>query len=102
MYQETFYAVYDDGSTGVLTVESQDGSSHLQVELPRPGRLVDVEEYDRARAALTAQREAYIEQLMAADRIRTRNDYEALVSFGIPDDTARRLTGWSAEMEARA
>lgn len=99
MYQQTFYAVYEDGSTGVLTVESQDAGSVITPALTKPGRLVTGEEYDRAQAGLRADRDVYVTRLREADRERVSADYRALAALGVPDATARRLTGWSVEME---
>lgn len=97
MYEETFYAVYDDGSTGTLTVTAQDGAGLTSPVLAKPGRLVSKKEHNRAQASLAAGRDTYVADLLAADRDRTRGDYEALTALGVPGDTARRLSGWQGE-----
>ncbi|MEU1815123.1 hypothetical protein ABZ543_07990 [Streptomyces roseifaciens] len=97
MYEETFYAVYDDGSTGMLTVTAQEEASFAPPVLTKPGRLVAEKAYNRAQASLVAATAAYVEELVAADRERTRGDYEALTALGLPGDTARRMSGWQGE-----
>ena len=102
MYQQTYYVLYEDGSTGVLSVESQVAASVGEGPvLTKPGRVVTVDEYDAARGMLKAAHQTYVDSLVAADLGRNQSDYEALRRIGVPDDTARRVTGFTHEAEAR-
>lgn len=87
-----FYAIYDDGS--ISRVENLSGE---EPQLLKPGRYVSAEEYQAAYDAISAKREEYVAELRAADEARTKGDYDALIAAGIPDATARRLSGYEGE-----
>lgn len=100
MHEQTHYAVYDDGGTGVLTIGALDAASAGEPVLNRPGRLVTQAEYEAVQASLAAGRERRVTQVQEADRERLAADYRALTALGVPTETARRLTGFTAAVEA--
>jgi hypothetical protein len=88
----TYWAIYDDGSTGVITVTSQ-GEADEPV-LSKPGRLVTQEEYDERLAEIREQQAANAQALAEADAARTREDYLELLRAGVAEPTARRMSGY--------
>jgi hypothetical protein len=90
--EQAYLVIYDDDSTGLLVVTSDE-----EPPLSRPGRFVSEAEYLDRLGALKAGHEAYIARLVAEDEARTRGDFEALTSVGIPAGTARRLSGYDGE-----
>lgn len=86
--ERTHWVIYDDGSTGRLTATSE--------ELPplaKPGKFVTEAKYLRRHKELSDAHATYVAGLVAEDEERTRGDYEALTAVGVPEATARRLTG---------
>lgn len=86
----TYYVLFEDGSASVMTTTTGE-----EPPLAKPGRFVDREEYENRQAEIRAAREAHIADLQAEDERRTREDYEALIASGIPEATARRLSGYT-------
>ncbi|MDX2643465.1 hypothetical protein PV341_07730 [Streptomyces sp. PA03-1a] len=94
----TYWILYEDGSAG--RVQSTTGEEPV---LTKPGRLVDEAEYNEVFEALRAANEAHLAQLQAEDEQRTREDYEALRAAGVPEATARRMSGYTGpELEEEA
>ncbi|MFE9319225.1 hypothetical protein ACFYNV_29700 [Streptomyces albidoflavus] len=85
-----YWAIYDDGSTGRIVVTNGE-----EPVLGKPGRLVSEEEYAERLAELEAERERKRAERAAADEERTRTDYLALRAAGVPEDTARRMSGYT-------
>lgn len=85
----SFYAVYDDGSIGQLRVPA----GAPEPVLSKPGRLVDEEEFQDALDAIKAEAAQQAAADDAARRALAKADYDALVAAGIPDASARRLSG---------
>ncbi|PSK57990.1 hypothetical protein B0E38_01835 [Streptomyces sp. 111WW2] len=90
----TFYVLFDDGSASLMT-----STTGEEPPLPKPGRFVDQTEYEERRDAIRAEREEYVAELQAEDERRTREDYEALIATGVPEATARRLSGYTGPGE---
>ncbi|GGQ50221.1 hypothetical protein GCM10010250_22280 [Streptomyces althioticus] len=86
----TFYVVYDDGSASVMTTTTGE-----EPPLAKPGAFVSREEYEERQDAIKAARDEYVAGLQAEDERRTREDYEALIASGVPEATARRLSGYT-------
>ncbi|MFI2300190.1 hypothetical protein ACH5AL_15305 [Actinacidiphila glaucinigra] len=86
----TYWALYEDGSAGLI--KSTTGEEPV---LTKPGRLVDEAEYTSRAEELKAANEAYVAQLQAEDEQRTREDYLALRAAGVPEATARRMSGYT-------
>ncbi|MFF1834252.1 hypothetical protein ACFVXE_08605 [Streptomyces sp. NPDC058231] len=94
----TYWVLYDDGSSG--RIESTTG----EPTLTSPGHLVTEAEYQARINELNAANEAHIAAIQAEEDERKREDYDALIAAGVPDVTARRLSGYEgpAPAEARA
>lgn len=86
----TYWILYEDGSAG--RVQTTTGEEPI---LTKPGRFVDEAEYTAVFDALRAANEAHVAQLQAEDEQRTREDYEALRAAGVPEATARRMSGYT-------
>ncbi|MFM9590691.1 hypothetical protein ACKI16_29315 [Streptomyces scabiei] len=86
----THFVLYDDGSTGQIIVTGEE-----EPVLGKPGRFTSEEEYRARLGELTAGHAERSAGLLADDEDRTSGDYQALRGAGIPDGTARRLTGWA-------
>ncbi|MGO4422754.1 hypothetical protein AB4Z54_29635 [Streptomyces sp. MCAF7] len=87
----TYYVIYDDGTAGLIKV-----TGGHEPQLARPGTLVPATRYEARLGELTADHAAYVIQLQAADEARTRQDYEALLGAGVPEESARRMSGHTA------
>lgn len=85
-----YWAVYDDGSVGRITV-----TNGQEPVLGKPGRLVTEEEYRGRLEEIQAVRDQARADQEAADLARTREDYLALRAAGVPDATARRMSGYT-------
>ncbi|MDN3056836.1 hypothetical protein PH213_20240 [Streptomyces sp. SRF1] len=86
----TYWVIYDDGSTGLIDVTN--GEAPI---LAKPGRLVTEEEYTARLAEIQAEQDRRREEQEAADLARTREDYLALIAAGVPEATARRMSGYT-------
>lgn len=87
-----YFVIYDDGSTGQITLTN--GGEPV---LGKPGRLVTREEYDERLEEIQAVRDAAREEREAEDLARQREDYLALRAAGVPEATARRMSGYEGE-----
>lgn len=87
-----FWAVYEDGSTERLETDGQE-----EPQLHKPGRFVSEAAYNKKLRELQKAKEALVAGLVAEDTERTRGDYEALLGTGLPEATARRLSGYEPE-----
>ncbi|MGW0592749.1 hypothetical protein [Streptosporangium sp. NPDC002607] len=63
---------------------------------PLPGGAVEItaEEYEQNLAALQADKAEYVAELEAAEAGRAKNDFDALTAPGLPEASARRLSGY--------
>lgn len=82
---------------GGLIARTVSGSAAGDLELPAGATRLSKSAYERALAGVRAGRETYATETRAADETARRGDYEALVALHVPDDTARRLTGYTGE-----
>lgn len=89
---ETFYVVYDDGSIEQLTMT---GTGPLVPVLDKPGRITSKAEYDQYKTVMDERHAIYLAELSAAEQSTMRTDYDALIAAGMPDATARRLSGYT-------
>lgn len=90
---EVFYRLEDGG----LIARNVSGSAAADLELPAGATRLSKSTYERALAGVRAQRETYATDTRAADQAAKQGDYEALVALKVPEDTARRLTGYTKE-----
>lgn len=86
----TFYVIYEDGSIEVQTLP--DGTDPV---LNKPGRVSGKVEYDQYLARLQELNATWLAETHAREQQVQKADYDALVAAGIPDATARRITGYA-------
>ncbi|MFK0063329.1 hypothetical protein ACIQTN_29390 [Streptomyces werraensis] len=84
-----WYVIYDDGTAAHLQVVGE-----VEPVLGRPGRLVSEEEYGERMAQLRESSAEHVAALEAADVARQETDYQGLRAAGVPEDTARRMSGY--------
>ncbi|MGW3736689.1 hypothetical protein [Streptomyces sp. NPDC005148] len=87
----TYWVLYDDGSSG--RVESTNG----EPTLTSPGRLVSEAEHQARVDELKAANDAHVAEIQAEDETRQREDFDALVASGLPEASARRLSGYEGQ-----
>jgi len=63
------------------------------VVVPDGAVLITAKAYVKARAEIATGNEAYVGELIAVEKKQQVEDYEALAALGVPEATARRLTG---------
>lgn len=88
------YLVFADGSLRGVSSTPQDGRPQ---RVPDGATEISREEYVRLAAEARARIAARQDELRAADAARQLSDYQALRGAGIPDELARRLSGYSRE-----
>jgi hypothetical protein len=89
----TAYVIYDDGSTERQSyIPVEDGES---LPLSKPGRYVSETEYDTFLAEINAANDARHDVLLNLEDSTLRGDYDALITLGLPDDSARRMSGYT-------
>ncbi|MFE6549638.1 hypothetical protein ACFVHS_14765 [Streptomyces sp. NPDC057746] len=81
---------YEDGTLGQLGVIGDE-----EPVLARPGRLITEAEYDRLRAEMTVAHNQRVTELLAAEDLQQRQDYEDLLALGIPEGMVGRLSGYT-------
>ncbi|MGV9913404.1 hypothetical protein [Streptomyces tendae] len=79
---------------GALASQAASGETAGAPSLPEGATALTREEYETELAAIEAARQEHAEELVAADEANQRADYQALRASGIPETTARRLTGF--------
>lgn len=87
----TWYIAYDDGTIEMFETD-QDG---MEPVLIRPGHFITKDEYDQLAAEMQAASDAKAAEADAAAAAQRKADYDALRALGVPEDTARRLTGYT-------
>ncbi|MFE0763673.1 hypothetical protein [Streptomyces smyrnaeus] len=87
-----YYVIYDDGSLGRIEVWSDDPP-----RLSKPGRIVDEAEYQAALDEMRGNTVARVQTLRDEDYARQEAEYDDLRTAGIPERTARRLSGFTGE-----
>lgn len=88
----TFFIIYDDGSIEQQDVEGVDSP---EPTLSKPGRVAGQIEYEQYRLRLEEQNKIWIAETDARQQAVQKVDYDGLILAGIPDATARRLTGYT-------
>lgn len=87
-----FYVIYEDGTLEVLTVV---GDPDAEPVLNKPGRIASKIEYDQYLRILEEQHAIYLAEIAAREQQLLKADYDALIAAGIPEATARRITGYT-------
>lgn len=90
-----YFAILDDGSVRRMTV-----TNGTEPVLSKPGRWVTEEEYKERLAEIQTVRDRARADQEAQDRARTWEDYQALRAAGVPEASARRMSGYKGEDEA--
>lgn len=90
MSEDTTYVIYEDGSIEASTV-----SDTMEVVLSKPGRIVSEAEYNQRLDLLNEQHAIWLAETRAREDQLLKADYDALLAAGIPEATARRITGYS-------
>lgn len=80
---------------GVLASRTVTGDNPEPPALPEGATALTEAEYADALADVQAQHEAYGQQLTEEAEANQSADYEALRTAGIPEATARRLSGYA-------
>lgn len=80
---------------GALASQAASGETAGTPALPEGATALTQEEYEAELAAIEAARQEHAEDLVAADEANQSADYQALRASGIPEATARRLTGYT-------
>ncbi|MFZ4160432.1 hypothetical protein ACOZDE_18675 [Streptomyces griseoincarnatus] len=80
---------------GVLASRKTTGDAEEPQPLPEGATALTEEEYEAALVDVETARQQYAEELVATDEANQSADYTALRTSGIPEATARRLTGYN-------
>ncbi|MGP4091508.1 hypothetical protein [Streptomyces sp. KR55] len=81
---------YEDGSLGSITLAG--------LELPvlaRPGRVITQDEYHRLSAEMTDAHTARLKAMEDEEAARQVREFRDLTTADIPEETARRLSGYT-------
>ncbi|MDQ1018986.1 hypothetical protein [Streptomyces afghaniensis] len=84
------FVIYDDGTPAHMQILAE-----AKPTLSRPGRLVSEEQYGKRLQELRASSAAHVAALEAQDEARHQEDYEALLGAGVPEESARRMAGYT-------
>ncbi|WP_405961296.1 hypothetical protein OG235_37180 [Streptomyces sp. NBC_00024] len=80
---------------GALVSRVVTGESAEAPALPEGATPLTEAEYTAALGVVEAEREEYKQELMAGEEAAQQADYDALKASGIPEATARRLSGYT-------
>ncbi|MDH6189111.1 hypothetical protein M2168_002143 [Streptomyces sp. CZ24] len=86
------YVLYDDGSLGRIEMWTDQ-----EPTLSKPGRIVTEAEYRAALEDMRGNTAARVQTLRDEDYARQEAEYDDLLTAGIPERTARRLSGFAGE-----
>lgn len=91
MEETTIYYQWPDGAVAERTV-----SGGAETVTPPEGAVeITEEEYRAALATMEEEREREREKQKETEDAAIREDYEALRALGVPEETARRLSGYT-------
>ncbi|MGW0086553.1 hypothetical protein [Streptomyces sp. NPDC003393] len=85
----TVYFQLANGAVGRLETEREDP------DLPEGAELITQEEYEAAKAALEEAHAEHVASMEQELQEQAGTDYAALVGLGLPEETARRLSGYT-------
>lgn len=89
--EKTLYLKYTDGHLGTITSSVWDDTD---IPVPEGAEAIDEATYDALKAELDAAAAQDEADAAAADSARQKADYDAMIALGLPDEMARRLSGW--------
>ena len=87
----TFYIIYEDGSVEAQTLPD---IPDVEPVLTKAGRVSGKIEYDQYLFRLNEQNNIWMGETQAREQQLLKADYDALIAAGIPEATARRITGY--------
>lgn len=85
-----YWVIYDSGAAARIEAIGAQPPT-----LNPPGRIVSEEEYRQHVRPLHDAHRAHIAGLAEQDTTAQREDYTALVGAGVPEATARRMSGYT-------
>lgn len=80
---------------GMLASRTRTSDSGEAPALPAGATPLTEAEHADARAQVLADHAEYVDGLVAAAEANQSTDYQALRALGVPEETARRLTGYT-------
>lgn len=92
------YLVFPDNSIRGISSTPQPGTRQ---RVPDGATEISRDQYVMLKQEAQASKTAYREGLVAADEQRQRADYDALRAVNLPDELARRLSGFGGTAAAR-
>ncbi|MGX1301318.1 hypothetical protein RKD35_002806 [Streptomyces albogriseolus] len=87
---------------GVLATRRVSGDHAEAPDLPDGATPLTAEEYDTELAAVQAERQEYVDLLASEAAANQAADYQALRALNVPEETARRLTGYTGPGDGEA
>lgn len=90
----TYWLLYENGALARIEAVGD------EVQVPEGAQLLTEAEYEERVQQWQEDNDAHVAALKAADRARQTEDYEALIALGVPDATARRLSGLEDDDES--
>jgi hypothetical protein len=95
----TLYYQDAEGQPGKIVTTFVTGGA-VAVPVPPDAMQITVAEYDQLVSEHDEALEAYRDSVRAEDEERQEGDYESLRQLGIPEDLARRLSGYEGDDDA--
>lgn len=93
--ERTVYYRYPDGSVEVVTVTV--GGDDESPAPPEGAVEIDRQTYEAELAAIEAAREERRRRQADQEQVQQLADYQALTAAGIPEATARRMSGYTGD-----
>lgn len=87
--------LYYRTAEGALMSRVVTGETVEAPALPEGATELTAQDYAAELAAVNAARDGYADDLVATDEGNQHSDYQALRASGIPETTARRLSGYT-------
>ncbi|MDI9829672.1 hypothetical protein [Streptomyces sp. KAU_LT] len=94
--------LYYRTAAGVLATRRVSGDQVEAPDLPDGATALTAEEYETELAGVQAERQEYADLLASETEANQAGDYQALRALNVPEDTARRLTGYTGPDDAEA
>ncbi|MFB7496104.1 hypothetical protein ACFC09_15655 [Streptomyces sp. NPDC056161] len=90
MDETIFYYLNPDGAVSLRAYVGVDEITH-----PQDAVILTREEYESRLAAIEAQHEAEAAATRDQEQAQKRADYEALITLGLPAESAARISGYT-------
>ncbi|WP_405759418.1 hypothetical protein OG234_13090 [Streptomyces sp. NBC_01420] len=91
----TMHVLYDTGA--VAEVETTGDVEDYP--LPAGAEVITAEEYAQRLADIQAAQQAAADEVAAQEEQQQSDDYAALLALGVPEATARRMSGYTGPTE---